>query len=92
MEKFAAPTIIKAGKRASFKLPYLGKEPVKIQWFHDGEELAPDTNIQIFNEEGHTCLVFTGKLQRKDTGEIKIKIKNEFGTVEAVTQLIVLGK
>lgn len=84
--------MIKAGHRAQFKIPYIGQEPVKIQWYHEGEELTPDNNIKIENEDGYSRLMFNSKLQRKDTGEIKIKLKNEFGTVEAYGQLVVLGE
>uniref|UniRef100_A0A8B9HRA1 Immunoglobulin like and fibronectin type III domain containing 1, tandem duplicate 1 n=1 Tax=Astyanax mexicanus TaxID=7994 RepID=A0A8B9HRA1_ASTMX len=91
LEEFAAPTVIKNNQKATFKIPFIGREPVKIQWYKDGEELVPDTNCKIEISEGQSRLLMT-KLQRKDTGEIKVKIKNEFGTVEAVTNLVVLDK
>lgn len=84
--------MIKAGHRAQFKIPFIGQEPVKVQWYHEGEELKPDTNIKIDTEEGYSHLMLNSKLQRKDTGEIKIKLKNEFGSIEAYAQLIVLGE
>ncbi|KAM6980872.1 immunoglobulin-like and fibronectin type III domain-containing protein 1.1 [Aplochiton taeniatus] len=91
LEEFAIPIVVKKGQKASFKIPFVGQEPVKVQWYLDGEELGDDTNIKLEYIEGHARLLLN-KLQRKDTGEIKIKIKNEFGTVEAFTQLIVLDK
>lgn len=63
---------------------------MKIQWYHDGEELSDDTNIKIEHGEGYSQLTLN-KLQRKDTGEIKFKLKNEFGTVEAFAKIIVTG-
>uniref|UniRef100_A0A665T0T6 Immunoglobulin like and fibronectin type III domain containing 1, tandem duplicate 3 n=1 Tax=Echeneis naucrates TaxID=173247 RepID=A0A665T0T6_ECHNA len=91
LTEFAKPVIIKAGKDAAFKLSFVGREPMKIQWYNEGEELLEDTHIRIEKSSTHSRLLLT-KCQRKTTGEIKIKIKNECGTIEAITQLIVLDK
>lgn len=72
-------------------MSFAGHEPCKVQWYKDGEELLQDTNCKIEISEGQSRLLLN-RLQRKDTGEIKIKIKNEFGTVEALSNLVVLGK
>lgn len=72
-------------------MSFVGREPIKIQWYNDGEELLEDNHIRIERSSTHSRLVLT-KCQRKITGEIKIKIKNECGTVEAISQLVVLGK
>lgn len=64
---------------------------MKIQWYNDGEELLEDSHTRIEKSSSHSRLVLT-KCQRKITGEIKIKIKNECGTIEAISHLIVLGK
>lgn len=81
---------MKKGHKATFKLPYVGRDPIKVQWYLEGEELSDESNIKIENSDGYSRLLLL-KLQRKDSGEIKIKLKNEFGTVEAFSQLIVLG-
>lgn len=88
--EFRKPFTIKTGKDAAFKLSFVGREPMKIQWYHEGEELLEDTNIKIERSSSHSRLVLT-KCKRKTSGEIKIKIKNECGTTEAITQLVVLG-
>lgn len=90
LEAFKAPVTVKKGHKATFKLPYIGREPIKVQWYLDGEELSEESNIKLENADGHTRLLLT-KLQRKDSGEVKLKLKNEFGTVEATSQLTVLG-
>lgn len=90
-EEFAKPRVVKTNQKVAFKIPYIGREATKIQWFKEGEELTADANCRIETTEGY-CRLSLNKLQRKDTGEIKIKIKNEFGTVEASTNLVVLGK
>ncbi|KAL7833031.1 hypothetical protein SRHO_G00300490, partial [Serrasalmus rhombeus] len=89
--KFSEPIIIKAGENAIFKLPFSGKEPMKVQWFKDEEELLHGPNAKIESSSTHSRLFLT-KCQRKDTGEVKIKIKNEFAAIEATSKLIVLDK
>uniref|UniRef100_A0A4W5R2F6 Immunoglobulin like and fibronectin type III domain containing 1, tandem duplicate 1 n=1 Tax=Hucho hucho TaxID=62062 RepID=A0A4W5R2F6_9TELE len=91
LKKFTVPNIIKKGQKATFKIPFVGRDPMKIQWYHEGEELSDDTNIKIEHGEGYSQLTLN-KLQRKDTGEIKFKLKNEFGTVEAFAKIIVIDK
>lgn len=91
LAEFIKPVIIKTGKDAGFKLSFVGREPMKIQWYNEGEELLEDNHIRIEKSSTHSRLLLT-KCQRKSSGEIKIKIKNECGTTEAITHLIVLGK
>ena len=81
---------MKKGQKAIFRIPYIGREPIKIQWYLEGEELKDETNIKIEHSEGYSRLLLN-KLQRKDSGEIKIKLRNDFGTVEALSKLVVLG-
>ncbi len=83
--------MVKHNQKAAFKIPFIGREPFKVQWYKDGEELMPDSHCKIEISEAESRLLLT-KLQRKDTGEIKIKVKNEFGTVEAISNLVVLGE
>lgn len=71
-------------------MSFVGREPMKVQWYHEGEELLEDTNIKIEKSSTYTKLVLT-KCGRKSSGEIKIKIKNECGTTEAITDLVILG-
>ncbi|TRY89362.1 hypothetical protein DNTS_015301 [Danionella cerebrum] len=89
--KFSEPVIVKAGENASFKLPFSGKEPIKIQWFREDEELMEGHGIRIEKSSMHSRLLLN-KCQRKNTGVIKIKLKNEFATIEATSRLIVLDR
>uniref|UniRef100_A0A3P9M7P1 Immunoglobulin like and fibronectin type III domain containing 1, tandem duplicate 1 n=1 Tax=Oryzias latipes TaxID=8090 RepID=A0A3P9M7P1_ORYLA len=91
LEKFKATVTVKKGHKATFKIAYVGREPIKVQWYLEGEELSDESNIKIEHSEGSSQLLLL-KLQRKDSGEIKIKLKNEFGSVEACTELNVLDK
>uniref|UniRef100_A0A3P9KU82 Immunoglobulin-like and fibronectin type III domain-containing protein 1 n=1 Tax=Oryzias latipes TaxID=8090 RepID=A0A3P9KU82_ORYLA len=89
--KFNQPIIIKAGENAEWKLPFSGGAPMTIQWYKDDEELLPASNVKIGTSDTDSQLRLT-KCQRKDSGQVKIKIKNEFGTKEALSRLIVLDK
>lgn len=62
-----------------------------MQWFKEDEEILPGLNVRTDSSDSHSSLLLS-KCQRKDTGEVKVKIKNEHGTIEATTKLIVLGK
>lgn len=89
--EFTKPVIIKAGENAEWKLPFSGGAPMNIQWYKDDDELLPGLNVKIDTSDTKSQLRLN-KCQRKDGGEVKIKIKNEFGTTEAISKLIVLGK
>ncbi|XP_072558300.1 immunoglobulin-like and fibronectin type III domain-containing protein 1 isoform X2 [Paramormyrops kingsleyae] len=91
LEKFSGPVIVKAGQNATFKIPFLGQDPARVQWYREGVELLENPNIKLEKMANQSRLLLR-KCQRKDTGEIKVKIKNEFGTAEAISRLIVLDK
>ncbi|CAK6957561.1 immunoglobulin-like and fibronectin type III domain-containing protein 1 [Scomber scombrus] len=88
---FSKPVTVKVGHNAIFKLHFVGYEPIKIQWYREGEKLQGDNNTKIEKSASHSRLLLS-RCQRKDTGEIKIKLKNEHGFIEAISQLIVLDK
>ncbi|XP_069004871.1 immunoglobulin-like and fibronectin type III domain-containing protein 1 [Embiotoca jacksoni] len=89
--KFSKPVIIKAGENAEWKLPFSGGAPMNIHWYKEDDELLPALNVKIETSDTESQLRLT-KCQRKDCGEVKIKIKNESGTIEAISRLIVLDK
>uniref|UniRef100_A0A8C6T5L8 Immunoglobulin like and fibronectin type III domain containing 1, tandem duplicate 3 n=1 Tax=Neogobius melanostomus TaxID=47308 RepID=A0A8C6T5L8_9GOBI len=91
LEVYEKPVTIKTGKEASFRVSFIGREPMKIQWFHEGEELIEDSHTKIERSNTDTRLVLT-KCNRKISGEIKVKIKNECGVAEVITTLLVLDK
>ncbi|KAK7915773.1 hypothetical protein WMY93_011534 [Mugilogobius chulae] len=91
LKAFTQPVTIKVGHNAVFKLAFVGHQPIKVHWYREEEELQEDTNIKIERSSSHSRLLLI-RCQRKDTGEIKIKLKNEDGYTEAFSQLIVLDK
>lgn len=64
---------------------------MNIQWYKNDDQLSPSANVKIETSCSESKLRLT-KCQRKDSGEVKIKIKNEFGTTEGISKLIVLGE
>lgn len=88
---FSKPVMIKAGENAEWKLPFSGGEPMNIQWYKDDDLLSPSPNVKIETSCDKSKLRLI-RCQRKDSGEVKVKIKNEFGTTEAMSKLIVLGE
>uniref|UniRef100_A0A3B3U0A8 Immunoglobulin-like and fibronectin type III domain-containing protein 1 n=1 Tax=Poecilia latipinna TaxID=48699 RepID=A0A3B3U0A8_9TELE len=89
--EFTNPVIVRVGDNAEWKLPFSGGAPMNIQWYKNDDKLLPAVNVKIDTSDTESQLRLT-KCQRKDTGEVKIKIKNEFGVIEAVSRLIVLDK
>ncbi|KAJ8395360.1 hypothetical protein AAFF_G00033450 [Aldrovandia affinis] len=89
--EFSKPVIVRAGEKATFKMPFMGRDPMKVLWYKEDEELLNDTHVKLETTLQHSRLLLS-KCQRKDTGEVKIKIKNEFGTIEATSKLIVLDR
>nr|XP_040061043.1 immunoglobulin-like and fibronectin type III domain-containing protein 1 [Gasterosteus aculeatus aculeatus] len=89
--KFSKAVVIKAGENAEWKMPFSGGAPMTIQWYKDDDELLPALNVKIETSANESKLRLV-KCQRTDGGEVKIKIKNEFGTTEAISKLNVLDK
>ncbi|XP_077368711.1 immunoglobulin-like and fibronectin type III domain-containing protein 1 isoform X2 [Festucalex cinctus] len=92
LSAFTEPLRIKVGHNAVFKLNFLGFEPIRIQWYREGEELHDDASSTRVDKSTNHSRLLLSRCQRRDSGEIKIKLKNEHGTTEAITQLIVLDK
>uniref|UniRef100_A0A3Q1K807 Immunoglobulin like and fibronectin type III domain containing 1, tandem duplicate 3 n=1 Tax=Anabas testudineus TaxID=64144 RepID=A0A3Q1K807_ANATE len=91
LSSFSEPVTVKVGHNAIFRLHFLGHKPIRIQWYREGEQLQDNNNVKIETSASHSRLLLT-RCQRKDTGEIKVKLKNEHGFTEAISHLIVLDK
>ncbi|KAJ8360424.1 hypothetical protein SKAU_G00169490 [Synaphobranchus kaupii] len=91
LAEFSKPVIVRAGEKATFKMAFVGRDPMKVQWYLEDEELLDGANVKREITYHHSRLLLS-KCQRKDTGEVKIKIKNEFGTIEAKSMLTVLDR
>ncbi|KPP67541.1 immunoglobulin-like and fibronectin type III domain-containing protein 1-like, partial [Scleropages formosus] len=91
LDRFLQPIVIKAGQSATFRIPFSGQDLKRVQWYGDGEELLDEPNVQLEKTPNQSCL-HLNKCQRKDGGEIKLRVKNECSVVEAISRLIVLDK
>lgn len=91
LSAFTEPLTVKVGHNAIFKVHFVGHEPIKAQWYKEGEELRDDGNTKLERCSGQSRLLLS-RCHRKDAGEIKIKLKNEHGFTEATSQLMVLGE
>ncbi|XP_075898374.1 immunoglobulin-like and fibronectin type III domain-containing protein 1 [Nelusetta ayraudi] len=91
LNAFTEPLTVKVGHNAIFKVQFVGHEPIKVQWYKEGEELHDDSNTKLERCSGQSRLLLS-RCHRKHAGEIKIKLKNEHGFTEATSQLMVLDK
>ncbi|KAI4881018.1 hypothetical protein NFI96_011268, partial [Prochilodus magdalenae] len=91
LHKFSKPVVVKAGQTASFKMTLPQQDSLEIKWFKDTYELLDGGGVKVVKEPNHSRLQIKDCLE-SDAGEIRIQLKNVFGTVEALSRLIVLGK
>lgn len=91
LRAFTEPVTVKVGHNAVFKLSFVGHKPIKIKWYREGEELQDDSTSKIERSDSQSRLLMS-RCQRRNTGEVKIKLKNDDGFVEAISQLVVLGE
>ncbi|XP_032898057.1 immunoglobulin-like and fibronectin type III domain-containing protein 1 [Amblyraja radiata] len=85
------PIVVKAGQSAAVKVPFTGKPPIKVSWCKDGDELFIDNRIKIDNIGDFTRLSISN-CNRKDSGTLTVKLKNESGTSSANISLCVTDK
>ncbi|XP_025025739.1 immunoglobulin-like and fibronectin type III domain-containing protein 1 isoform X2 [Python bivittatus] len=85
------PIVVKAGKNAMVKIPFEGRKPIKVTWLKDDHELLDDDRINIDSSDNFTRLSVSST-NRKDTGDYKVKLKNECGSFEAPLKLEVIDK
>ncbi|KAM8914641.1 immunoglobulin-like and fibronectin type III domain-containing protein 1 [Spinachia spinachia] len=89
--KLSKAVVVKAGENAEWRMLCSGGAPMTILWYKDDEELLPALNVKIETSANESKLRLV-ECQRKDGGEVKIKLKNQFGTTEAISKLIVLDR
>ncbi|XP_052384591.1 immunoglobulin-like and fibronectin type III domain-containing protein 1 [Oncorhynchus keta] len=91
LREFSKPVIVRACETAEWKLAFSGGDPMKIKWIKEDEELLEGLNVKIEQTDIKASLCITD-CQRRNCGEVKINIKNDYGTLEATSRLIVLDK
>ncbi|XP_069094995.1 immunoglobulin-like and fibronectin type III domain-containing protein 1 [Pleurodeles waltl] len=85
------PIVVRAGQNTMVKVPFVGRKPIKAIWYLDDAELTDDGRIHIDHAPNFSRLSIT-KANRKDSGNIKLRLKNESGTIEANMQLVVIDR
>ncbi|KAM9799898.1 immunoglobulin-like and fibronectin type III domain-containing protein 1 [Syngnathus typhle] len=91
LHKFCKPLTVRVGHNATFKIPFAPQESLTVNWSKNGSEVKDGGGVKIVKEPNHSRLLFKDCL-RADMGEIKIHLKNPFGTAEATSQLFVLDR
>lgn len=71
-------------------MPFTPQDNLEVSWFKDGIEAKDGGGVKIVREPNHSRLLLRDCI-RTDAGEIKIQLKNIFGTIEATSRLIVIG-
>ncbi|XP_034270808.1 immunoglobulin-like and fibronectin type III domain-containing protein 1 [Pantherophis guttatus] len=85
------PIMVKAGKNAMVKIPFEGRKPIRVMWLKENQELLDDDRINIDSSENFTRLSIPST-SRKDTGDYKVRLKNECGSFEVPLKLEVIDK
>lgn len=85
------PIVVKAGKNAMVKIPFEGRKPIRVMWLKDNQELLDDDRINIDSLENFTRLSIPST-SRKDSGDYKVRLKNECGSFEVPLKLEVIGE
>ncbi|KAG7477824.1 hypothetical protein MATL_G00073700 [Megalops atlanticus] len=91
LHRFSKPVIVRVGQNATFKMAFSCQDQVEVNWFKNGELLLDGGSVKMVKEPTHSRLLLRECL-RSDTAEIMIQLKNEYGSIEAKTKLIVLDK
>ncbi|XP_063155889.1 immunoglobulin-like and fibronectin type III domain-containing protein 1 [Candoia aspera] len=85
------PIVVKAGKSTMVKIPFEGRKPIRVTWLKDDHELLDDGRINTDSSDNFTRLSISST-NRKDTGNYKVKLRNECGSSEAPLKLEVIDK
>lgn len=86
------PIVVKARKNVMVKIPFEGRKPIRVMWLKDDQELLDDDGrINIDSSESFTRLSISST-SRKDTGDYKVRLKNECGSFEVPLKLEVIGE
>ncbi|XP_014343590.2 immunoglobulin-like and fibronectin type III domain-containing protein 1 [Latimeria chalumnae] len=85
------PLVVKAGHTVAVKVPFEGRQPIRASWYKDGDELVEDSRIRL-EKAGNYARLSISKCSRKDSGDLKLKLKNESGVIEANMKITVLDK
>ncbi|KFP66396.1 Immunoglobulin-like and fibronectin type III domain-containing protein 1 [Cariama cristata] len=87
----SVPTVAKVGQKVKIKIPFEGRLPVRATWLKDRMELVNDTRVCVDKTETFTMLSISSS-ERKDSGDYKVRLKNDSGVLEINLKLVVIDK
>ena len=82
---------VKEGKRAKLDCTVTAHPPPEVVWYHNNQPVQEAQDFQIVVEGEHFSLIIR-ETYVEDSGEYKITITNEFGSVESVCTLTISRK
>lgn len=80
---------IKAGQVLHVDVDYIGEPQPAVFWFNDDKELQADVRTTITAINNHSVLHSVNTV-RGDSGQYKIRVKNDSGQDEGTFQVVVL--
>lgn len=80
---------IKAGQVLHIDVDYIGEPSPDVFWFNDDREINSDIRTTITAINNHSVLHSVNTV-RADSGEYRIRVKNESGQDEATINVVVM--
>ncbi|XP_062450763.1 immunoglobulin-like and fibronectin type III domain-containing protein 1 [Rhea pennata] len=85
------PIEAKAGQKIKIKIPFEGQLPIRATWLKDRMELVDDRRIRVDETDTFTMLTISSS-ERKDSGDYKVRLKNDHGVLEINLKIVVIDK
>lgn len=80
------------GGVTKFACRIISKTALSVEWFKDDSVISEDWKRFLFEHDEDLYALSISEVKVVDSGPYKIVAKNEFGSVESVAYLNVLGK
>lgn len=80
----------KAGSNVELKFNIRAKPAPSIEWFKDGRELKPTSQLS-FKHTFESTSVFVKETTRLNSGTYEVKVKNSLGSSCAIVRLLIQG-
>lgn len=73
-----------------FEVKVVGHPKPETKWLKQGEEILPSEEFQIENLDDGTSILVINDVYPDDAGEIKFEAFNAVGTVETISEFVVV--
>lgn len=83
---------VKYRAEASVELTFniIAKPAPTIEWFKDGRELAPSSQL-AFKHTFESTSLFLNDTTRLNSGTYEVRVKNSMGSASAIVRLLIQG-